>query len=663
MAREHETAGGAAAEGDVAPRRGDDVGARRLGRLVTRAVLLVATAFGTLIALAPSAGADEADQRALAERFAPVMMLVKQDKDCGPGEPYQPSNVDPVMDNSTVALRGPWTPRDLIEVAPSQDDLAQGLPGYSLDLPGDPLNAGCAFEEWARDTWGEDAQPTIYAHVAKQQGHPNRLALQYFFYYQFNDFNNKHESDWERIQIEFAAPSARAALNQQPALVAYGQHYGAETASWDDDKLEKVDGTHPVVYVSAGSHASQYSADLYLGRSATQGFGCDSTVGPHRQVRPAVETIPASQNRAVTVYPWVGYEGHWGEVGPRRFYQAPTGPSQKAAWTKPFGWSAGARDRSFAVPGGAAYQDTATGFFCSFVEFGSNVFREFTARPLPSLAVLAVLVFVVSWLIRRTSWRSSVPLPAFGRRSLGQIIAVAWKMFWSRLGLFICIGLPAVLVSLGAAVLQIYLGSAGAVWRLSIGGLAGILLALVLLWAQSATVQALDELDAGHRVRMRDAYRLAARRLLAIAVTELLVVVGLIVMTLTVLLIPVALVMLVGWSLVLPVVLLERTWGFRALRRSWRLVRLQFFTMAALLLFVAVLGNLLGGVLATVVILAVQAPFTLVNLLPGVVTSLLLPFISLLVAYAYFNGRAREQAKLESAPPEEHGAEPVGSRD
>jgi hypothetical protein len=666
MAREQLTARGAAAgDGARAQRRTDDIGARRLRPgVVVRAVLLVASAVGTLVVLAAPAGADEADQRALAERFAPAMMLVKQDKDCGPGEPYQPSNVDPVMDNSTIALRGPWTPRDLIEVAPSADDLAQGLPGYSLDLPGDPLAAGCDFEEWARDTWG-NAPPTIYAHVARQKDQPNRIALQYFFYYQFNDFNNKHESDWERIQLEFAAPNARSALSEEPDLVAYGQHYGAETASWGDEKLEIVDGTHPVVYVSAGSHASQYTADLFLGRSATQGFGCDSTVGPHRQVRPNVETIPASMNRAVSVYPWVGFEGHWGEVGPQRFYQAPTGPSQKAAWTKPFGWSAGARDRSFAVPGGDTYQDTATGFFCSFVETGSNVFRQFTARPLPTLAILGLIVLVASWLIRRTSWRSSRPLPAFGRRSIGQLIAVAWEMFWSRLGLFMCIGLPAVLVSLGVTGLQAYLSAStgGDPLRLSIWLLAAILLALVLLLAQSATVQAVAELDAGHRVRMRDAYRLALRRLLPVAATVALMIVALLLMMFTVVLIPVALVMLVGWSLVIPVVQLDRRSAFKALRRSWQLVRVQFFTVAILLLFAAVLGNLLGGVLATAVILAVQAPFALVNLLPSVVASLLLPFISLLLTYAYFNGRAREQAKLESHPPEDLDQEPVGAPD
>lgn len=64
------------------------------------------------------------------------MSLVKQKEDCGPGEPYLPSAVDPTFDNPTIALRGPWTGRDLVTVGPSVTDLAEGLPGYSLDLPG-----------------------------------------------------------------------------------------------------------------------------------------------------------------------------------------------------------------------------------------------------------------------------------------------------------------------------------------------------------------------------------------------------------------------------------------------------------------------------------------------------------------------------------------------
>ena len=53
--------------------------ARRLSALVVAL---------TALALAPSASADLADERALAERYAPVVRLVEQDEECeGPGEP------------------------------------------------------------------------------------------------------------------------------------------------------------------------------------------------------------------------------------------------------------------------------------------------------------------------------------------------------------------------------------------------------------------------------------------------------------------------------------------------------------------------------------------------------------------------------------------------
>ena len=46
--------------------------------------------------------ADDAEQ-ALAEKFAPVVSLVHQDVECGPGEPYQPSDVDLVLGDPSVA--------------------------------------------------------------------------------------------------------------------------------------------------------------------------------------------------------------------------------------------------------------------------------------------------------------------------------------------------------------------------------------------------------------------------------------------------------------------------------------------------------------------------------------------------------------------------------
>ena len=50
----------------------------------------------------------------------------------------------------------------------------------------------------------------MYAHVAYDPAYPGQLALQYWMYYVFNDWNNLHEGDWEMIQLNFhAADPAR----------------------------------------------------------------------------------------------------------------------------------------------------------------------------------------------------------------------------------------------------------------------------------------------------------------------------------------------------------------------------------------------------------------------------------------------------------------------
>src|SRR5215467_9845519 len=119
-------------------------------RAVPRALAGSALLVITTIALATptAAHADLADQQALAERYAPVVRLVEQQHECGPGEPYEPTNVDLLFDNPTVALRGPWNRTDLVKIAPTAKDIA-GLYGYHLDFPGNALAPGCDYEHWA----------------------------------------------------------------------------------------------------------------------------------------------------------------------------------------------------------------------------------------------------------------------------------------------------------------------------------------------------------------------------------------------------------------------------------------------------------------------------------------------------------------------------------
>jgi hypothetical protein len=163
--------------------------------------------------------------------------LQEQKEPCGRGEPYRPSSVGVVLGKPDVVLRGPGAGHPVVKTAPTSADLFGKGDGYYLDLPGNPLSPGCTFEK-ALDRWG-DGQPSIaYTHLAREAGRPGKLALQYWLYYGFNDFNDKHESDWEMIQIVFPAGDARRALSTSPLETAYSQHAGGERADWNDDKLE-----------------------------------------------------------------------------------------------------------------------------------------------------------------------------------------------------------------------------------------------------------------------------------------------------------------------------------------------------------------------------------------------------------------------------------------
>ena len=146
--------------------------------------------------------------------------------------------------------------------------------------------------------------PAVYAHVATDPRHPGQLALQYWFYDVFNDWNNTHEGDWEMIQLNFAAKDAHRALTRRPVAVGYSQHEGAERAAWGDDKLEVVGGTHPVVHPAAGSHANFYQAALYIGTSASEGVGCDNTLGPTRD--PVRSSTPSRVTRQPQSPPSLG---------------------------------------------------------------------------------------------------------------------------------------------------------------------------------------------------------------------------------------------------------------------------------------------------------------------------------------------------------------------
>jgi hypothetical protein len=68
-----------------------------------------AVAVVVCLSLAFASVARAQAEEELAERYAPVVRLVEQEDECGPGEPYEPIDIDAILDEETVSLRGPWT--------------------------------------------------------------------------------------------------------------------------------------------------------------------------------------------------------------------------------------------------------------------------------------------------------------------------------------------------------------------------------------------------------------------------------------------------------------------------------------------------------------------------------------------------------------------------
>src|SRR6185503_20985852 len=135
---------------------------------VVKRVALIAL---TALVVPAAASADVAQERALAERYAPVVRVVALKGSCAPGDPYLPIDVDLLFDEPTVALRGPWHTADLVKIAPPATELAQGLYEYHLDFPGSALDPRCSYLDWERRL-STGHRPTAYAHVVGDPRHP-----------------------------------------------------------------------------------------------------------------------------------------------------------------------------------------------------------------------------------------------------------------------------------------------------------------------------------------------------------------------------------------------------------------------------------------------------------------------------------------------------------
>jgi hypothetical protein len=244
------------------------------------------------------------------------------------GENFFPTDVNYHIENSVLYMKIGDT-KTLIESSPTATSIAQyTTEDYFLN------NTLGGFKEIAQDykQKRESFGDKIYAHVTSEAGY---VVVQYWFFYAFNPGTlNQHQGDWEMIEIVLDS-------TETPQYAVYSQHHAGERAEWND--VEKIDETHPRVYVALGSHANYFRP--YQGKLGTE----SDTLGNAYTLKPEdLETVvlgelgtgnhPASQD-------WLDFGGRWGNwANTIDAYTGSAGPSGPGhgenayKWVNPVSW-------------------------------------------------------------------------------------------------------------------------------------------------------------------------------------------------------------------------------------------------------------------------------------------------------------------------------------
>jgi hypothetical protein len=634
---------------------------RLLGRLATFATLLLALSAPASSSAASSQGTEAARAQAaatatLAKRYAPITMLREEtDPPCQTSaEQYEPTSVDTVLGNPTVTLQKYVEGEGLEDVttAPTVADVAGLGDNYYLNLEGQALGETCVYAKAFRKLIEEGKAPAVsYAHIAREPNHDG-FALQYWFFWYFNQFNDLHEGDWEGMQVTFDSNTVGGALDEEPNEIIVFQHAGGERAHWDDSKVQK-EGTHPIVYPAAGSHATFYGSAVYVQNGQNgSGVGCDRTTAPLREVRPQPilmpDTAPASGPFA-----WLTYDGRWGELE-KSYNNGPQGPQTKTVWREPFAWMADQRSTSPHLPGGSVLGPQVAGAFCGAVAAASELVNLDIRSRAALIATLAAIALAIALFVGFTRWGPVDLKQLRARRSFGQIVRTARRLYGRHWLVLLPVAVVAIPIVGGVNLLASLLGNSQG------GGDSGLNLALGDLVetlgrpAAMAVVAAIvvvfvrELVEGDERPGFRAAFRGMERRFWRVVAGQMLFVLATIGLALTIVGIPFAVYKYVAWSFVKQEILFEDKSIREAFHGSADLVRGRWWHTVRVVSFLFVISVVTGPVL-TIALIFTSLSLTSVNLLGSLVFALLIPYVALGETLLYFDLGAR--AAVEPAKP------------
>lgn len=279
------------------------------------------------------------DLQDLVDQYAPVLYF-------HPDEIFRPQTVDVLLNSAQLRQNRKTLPDATVLARISQDVLpAFQDTSYYLDVwLGDNGGSDARNYSALRDFYLTTLSPLIggppmatYARVATNE-ESGRITIQYWFFYFYNDWFNKHEGDWEMIQVMLD-------LAGRPEWAVYSQHEGGARRAWRDVPLE--DGTHPVVYVALGSHANYFWGGELFPHGRTVGNSQVEVVdrtGRQGRTMPPLIVLPEDRpdtdgQPAAGDLAWLDFAGHWGENTAVGGFSGPLGPAFKGEqWDRPYAW-------------------------------------------------------------------------------------------------------------------------------------------------------------------------------------------------------------------------------------------------------------------------------------------------------------------------------------
>lgn len=295
---------------------------------------------------------------------------------------YHPRDLSLVLENSVWFTRrwGRW--RRVItrsKRTPNMDQmLAEMSKGEKRDIDvlqsvnqHDPEGFWDAYRKLAP---GHDRR--CYAYISEVADVDNPVwVIQYWYPYFYNDFWNKHEMDWETVMVVLKVDKDGGFT---PSIVAGSAHHGGSWLPWNDAPRangsgdEDLAGTHPVIFVAAGSHANYFYgparyetsppivSELLEGIRSTWGIRLvtrhsrqlrdnrslvdytTSRAEGHVEIVPA-SVIPTSKDDWDGDWRWMRHRGRWGSPGGAVDLQfgdsGPVGPAEQTTkFDHPMDW-------------------------------------------------------------------------------------------------------------------------------------------------------------------------------------------------------------------------------------------------------------------------------------------------------------------------------------